>query len=102
MRQVQVYIEGKKIELFEDEQINVTSSVQNINDISKVFTDFSQSFTVPASTVNNAIFQHFYQSDVGDVQTGASLIDHNIRRNALIEIDLTTFRRGKYRLKRRT
>ena len=39
MRQVQVYIEGLKIELFEDEQINVTSSVQNINDISKVFTD---------------------------------------------------------------
>jgi len=61
MRQVQVYIEGLKIELFEDEQINVTSSVQNINDISKVFTDFSQSFTVPASTVNNEIFKHFYQ-----------------------------------------
>ena len=59
MRQVQVYIEGNKIELFEDEQINVTSSVQNINDISKVFTDFSQSFTVPASTVNNQIFKHF-------------------------------------------
>jgi len=31
--------EYKKLELFEDEQINVTSSVQNINDISKVFTD---------------------------------------------------------------
>jgi hypothetical protein len=89
MRQVQVYIEGQKIELFEDEQINVTSSVQNINDISKVFTDFSQSFTVPASTVNNEIFQHFYQTDVDGT------IDHNIRRNALIEIDLTTFRRGK-------
>ena len=59
MRQVQVYIEGLKIELFEDEQINVTSSVQNINDISKVFTDFSQSFTVPASTVNNEILRHF-------------------------------------------
>ena len=100
MRQVQVYIEGKKIELFEDEQINVTSSVQNINDISKVFTDFSQSFTVPASTVNNAIFQHFYQSDVGDVATGASLIDHNIRRNAIIEIDLTTFRRGKIQIEK--
>ena len=100
MRQVQVYIEGKKIELFEDEQITVNSSVQNINDISKVFTDFSQSFTVPASTVNNEIFQHFYQSDVGDVQTGASLIDHNIRRNALIEIDLTTFRRGKIQIEK--
>ena len=94
MRQVQVYIEGRKIELFEDEQINVTSSVQNINDISKVFTDFSQSFTVPASTINNQIFQHFYQSDVD------STIDHNIRRNALIEIDLTTFRRGKIQIEK--
>jgi hypothetical protein len=94
MRQVQVYIEGLKIELFEDEQINVTSSVQNINDISKVFTDFSQSFTVPASTVNNAIFEHFYQTDVD------SSIDHNIRRNALIEIDLTTFRKGKIQIEK--
>jgi hypothetical protein len=94
MRQVQVYIEGLKIELFEDEQINVTSSVQNINDISKVFTDFSQSFTVPASTVNNQIFQHFYQTDVD------STIDHNIRRNALLEIDLTTFRRGKIQIEK--
>lgn len=94
MRQVQVYIEGQKIELFEDEQINVTSSVQNINDISKVFTDFSQSFTVPASTVNNQIFQHFYQTDVD------STIDHNIRRNALLEIDLTTFRRGKIQIEK--
>ena len=95
MRQVQVYIEGQKVELFEDEQINVTSSVQNISDISKVFTDFSQSFTVPASTVNNKIFKHFYQSDIGDPLDPTTLFDYNIRRSALIEIDLTTFRRGK-------
>jgi hypothetical protein len=100
MRQVQVYIEGLKIELFEDEQINVTSSVQNINDISKVFTDFSQSFTVPASTVNNQIFKHFYQSDIGDPLDPTTLFDHNIRRNALIEIDLTTFRRGKIQIEK--
>ncbi len=40
------------------------------------------------------IFQHFYQSDVD------STIDHNIRRNALIEIDLTTFRRGKIQIEK--
>jgi hypothetical protein len=95
MRQIQLYIEGQKVELFQDEQINVTSSVQNISDISKVFTDFSQSFTVPASTVNNRIFQHFYQTDVGDPSTPGTTFDANIRRNAVLEIDLTTFRRGK-------
>ena len=94
MRQIQVYIEGNKLELFNDEQIQINSSVQNIADISKVFTDFSQSFTVPASTVNNEIFQHFYQSDVD------STIDHNIRRSAVIEIDLTTFRRGKIQIEK--
>lgn len=100
MRQVQVYIEGHKLELFEDEQIQINSSVQNIADISKVFTDFSQSFTVPASTINNAIFQHFYQSDIGDINDVSFIIDHNIRRNALIEIDLTTFRRGKIQIEK--
>lgn len=94
MRQIQVYIEGNKLELFQDEQIQINSSVQNIADISKVFTDFSQSFTVPASTINNAIFEHFYQSDVD------STIDHNIRRSAVIEIDLTTFRRGKIQIEK--
>jgi len=90
----------EQIELFQDEQINVNSSIQNIFDISKVFTDYSQSFTVPASTINNAIFKHFYQSDVGDVLTGDSLINHNTNRNAYIEIDLTFFRRGKIRLEK--
>jgi hypothetical protein len=93
-RKVQVYIEGQRLELFNDEQIQVTSTQQNVSDISKTYTDFSQSFTVPASTYNNAIFQHFYQSDVN------STIDHNLRRNAFIEIDLTFFRRGKIQIEK--
>ena len=64
MRKVQIYIEGERIELFADEVISLTSSVQNVQDIAKVFTDFTQSFTVPASPYNNAIFQHFYESAV--------------------------------------
>jgi hypothetical protein len=93
-RIVGVFIEGVQVELFNDEQINVTSSVQNISDISKVFTDFSQSFTVPASPHNNEIFEHFYQSDVNPS------IDQNLRRDAFIEIDLTFFRRGKIQLEK--
>ena len=51
-RRIQIYIEGTKIDLFEDEQIVVNSTIQNISDISKIYCDFSQSFTVPASTTN--------------------------------------------------
>ena len=94
MRKVQVYIENQKLELFDDEQIQITSSVQNVQDIAKVFTDFSQSFTVPASPINNQIFQHFYQTDVD------STLDYQLRRDAKIEIDLVLFRTGKMQLEK--
>ena len=94
MRGVSVYIEGVKLDLFDDEQINVTSIQQNVQDISKVFTDFSQSFSCPATPNNNQVFEHFYQNDVN------ATIDFNVRREALIEIDLTTFRRGKISLEK--
>jgi len=94
MRTVQVYIEGQRLDLFDDEQINVTSTQQNVQDISKVFTDFSQSFSVPASVNNNQIFEHFYENDIN------STLDYNIRRNANIEIDYTPFRTGKISLEK--
>jgi hypothetical protein len=104
MRSVQIYIEGERdsndyteIELFDDENIGINLSIQNIQDISKVFTDFSQSFTVPASSVNNAVFKHFYENAV-DLDT--TLIDQRLRRNAFIEIDRTPFRSGKIQLEK--
>ncbi len=84
----------ERLELFNDEQINVTSTVQNVQDISKTFTDFSQSFTIPANDHNNGILQHFYQSDVN------ALIDYNLRLDSFIEIDLTFFRRGKLQIEK--
>lgn len=92
MRDVQLYIEGQRIELFEDESIQVTSSIQNVQDLSKTYTDFSQNFTVPASTHNNAIFEHWYNSDV------VFNADPNLRKDGYLEIELTTFRKGKVQL----
>ena len=100
MRIVQVYIEGQRLDLFNDETISVTSTQQNVQDISKVFTDFSQSFSVPATPSNNKIFHHFYQNDIGDISDPSTLFDFNIRRDANIEIDLTPFRRGKISLEK--
>ena len=83
-----------RLELFNDEKISVNSTIQNISDISKIFTDFSQGFTIPCSPINNAIFQHFYQNDVD-----ATILYQN-RYNAYIEIDTTFFRRGKIQLEK--
>jgi hypothetical protein len=94
MRKVQIYIEGQRLELFDDEKININLSVQNVQDIAKIFTEFTQSFTVPASPHNNAIFQHFYENAVDGT------IDHQLRRTASIEIDLIPFRTGTIQIEK--
>lgn len=81
-----------RIELFEDEKISVTSSIQNINDISKVFTDYSQSFTIPASDTNNEIFKHWYENAIDNG------FDQRVRYDGFIKIDTQTFRVGKWQL----
>jgi len=48
MVQLQLYIEGQEVEMFKDESFTLTQSIQDIRDISKVFADFSRTFTVPA------------------------------------------------------
>lgn len=93
MRQdVQLYIEGQRVDLFQDESIQVTSSIQNVRDIGKVFTDYSQSFNLPASSVNNRIFKHYYNADV------VGGFDARLKVNATIEINHQTFREGKIKL----
>lgn len=81
-----------RIETYEDEQISLTSSVQNINDISKVFTDYTQTFTVPASSNNNIIFKHWYENSF---ENG---FDHRQNVSGYIEVDTMLYRTGKWRL----
>ena len=83
---------ASKIELFADEKISINSSIQNINDISKTFTDFSQTFTVPASKQNNKIFKHWYENSNN---SGFSTL---IKADAYIELDTILFRTGKIQL----
>ena len=104
MRKVSVYIEETResnnyseLELFKDEEININLSVQNVKDISKVFTDFTQSFTVPASSVNNALLRHYYENAV---DLDPAEWDNRLRINAYIEINRTPFRNGKVEIEK--
>ena len=98
MLTVAIYIQDKytskynRLNLFSDEKISVISSIQNINDISKTYTDYSQTFTVPASKQNNKIFRHWY--DNSNEQPFSTLT----KSNAYIEIDTIEFRKGKIQL----
>ena len=49
---LQLYIEGTRIDLFDDESINIIQSIQNVKDISKIFVDFTRTFNIPASKTN--------------------------------------------------
>jgi hypothetical protein len=91
MRKVQIYVDNQVIDLFNDESIKVKSSTQNISDISKVFTDFSQGFNVPATDKNNSIFGFYYNNELNEFNA-------NVRVDCRIEIDLVPFRKGKLQL----
>ena len=92
MYKLKLYIEGQEVEMFKDENVILNSSVQNVKDISKVFTDYSQSFTIPASPVNNIIFSHWYNVDL------VGGFDARAKVDAIIEINHITFKKGKVRL----
>jgi hypothetical protein len=93
-RQVRIFVEGRELDLFNDETIEVNSTIQNIQDISKTFTDFSQSFTIPTSANNNAIWEYFYENALN------SSINYQERLDGYIEIDMTFFRRGKIQMEK--
>jgi len=64
MNKVDIYVNDFRLDLFDDEDISINLSVQNVQDISKVFTDFTQGFTIPASPRNNEILQHYYNANI--------------------------------------
>ena len=91
-REVQLYISDTRVDLFKDETISITDSIQNISDISKVFTPFSKTFNLPASATNNKLFQHYYNFNIRDG------FDARFQVSAKIEINFVPFRNGKIRL----
>lgn len=79
---------SKKIDLFNDEVISISSSIQNFKDISKVFTDFSQGFKIPRSLANENTFKHWHDSSVSNG------FDHRTTYTAYIEVNNETFKQG--------
>lgn len=85
MNKVDIYVNGYRLDIFDDEEITINLSVQNVQDISKVFTDFTQGFTVPASPRNNEILQHYYNANIKasviTTETGGSPVWQSISTN---------------------
>lgn len=98
MRDIQLYIKFPqevnytRVDLFEEDSISLTQTIKNSQDISKIFTDYSRSFTVPASRNNNKIFKHYYNFNINDG------FDARKRVDARIEINSLPFKTGRLRL----
>jgi len=97
MQKIVLYIKNnddvyKRVDMFNDETISLTSKIQDVRDIQKVFTDFSQTFTLPASKTNNKLFQHWYNYNIDNG------FDARSRKDAVMELDFSPFRRGKISL----
>lgn len=88
----EIRIEGIRLDVHHDESIRVNQTVQNVKDITKIFTDFTQSFSVPASDRNNAIFRHYYNFNI------KGGFDARIKHDATITIDGYDFKTGKITL----
>lgn len=78
--------------MFKDESVNITQSIQNVKDIAKVFTEFTKTFTLPASKTNNKIFKHYYNFDI----TGG--FDARTKKDATLELNYLPFKKGKIKL----
>lgn len=97
MKQPVLYIKDKdgnyqRMEMFNDETITVTSKIQDVKDISKVFTDFTKPFTLPSSKENNKLFEHWYNYNIDEG------FDNRIKKDALLEVDYSPYKRGKIQL----
>ena len=89
---IELYIGTQRLDLFKDEDVNITLNVQNIKDISKVYADYTQSFSLPASQTNNAVFKHYYNADIsGGFQA-------SLRQSGVIILDKEPFREGSFEL----
>ena len=92
MRRLQLYIGTERVDLFKDETVSLTQTIQNVKDIAKVFTEFTQTFAVPASKENNIIFQHYYNFDI---DFG---FDARNKADARLELNDLPFKDGKIKL----
>lgn len=91
--QLQLFIKDEELELHDNESVTLTQTLQDILDLSKVFTDYTRTFNVPASKTNNKILKHYYMANV-QVED----FDVQAKFDAELFLNYKPFKKGKVRL----
>jgi hypothetical protein len=89
---VTVYTDAERVDQFKDESVSFTQTIQNVKDIKKIFTEFTKTFSLPASKKNNTIFKHYYNYDIADG------FDARVKVNAALELNNIPYKTGKIAL----
>lgn len=92
MLALQIYINGLRADMFKDESVSITQSIQNVRDVGKIFTDFTKSFNLPASQNNNKIFKHFYNFNID------AGFDARTKISSKLELNFLEFKTGVLQL----
>ena len=93
MQVVELYINNTRVDLFKDESVTITDTIVNAKDVAKVFTAFSQQFSLPASSTNNQIFKHYYNWNIS-----LGSFDARVRVSAILKLNGVDFKIGKGKL----
>jgi len=89
---VDIYIGNYKLDTFKDESVELNNSIANVNDITKNTTEYTKSFTVPASHINNKVFKHYYNANIDNT------FDARVKVSGRIDLKGIPFKYGKWRL----
>ena len=89
---MELYVDGTRVPMFGGNGVDIVDTIQNVRDIKKIFTAFSQQFSIPASREVNRIFRHYYDFNI---QSG---FDARFKIDGAIKINGVDFRKGKIRL----
>ena len=92
MQVVELYISNTRVDLFKDESLTITDTIINAKDISKVFTAFSQQFSLPSSSTNNQVFKHYYNYEI------SGGFDARVRVSAILKLNGVDYKIGKVKL----
>ena len=92
MQKLQLYIDNQRVDMFEEISVTITDSIKNVRNVDKVFTEYSQTFSLPASKTNNKVFKHYYNSSI---ENG---FDARIRATAAIELNSIPYKKGYIKL----
>jgi len=91
LRDTKVYT---RADLFDFEEVNYTTRIKDVKDIGKVLTDYSKTFTLPATNINNRLFSHYQNYDV------IGQFDARFKRAAIIKLNGVDFREGSISLQK--